>query len=201
MFAKDLQIIGIAGKIASGKSYVSKILRDRGYQVIDADKIGHDVLALDFVKQKIRKIFGNEVFDDAQPDVISRKKLGDLVFADNKALFTLNHLLFGIVYLRIVEMLLQVTDNIVFVESALLFSSGLDHICTGAIYVDADPEVRLGRLMQRGLTQDKALKRLHSQNDIPAVWDKEWFLIRNNGSEDSFLKEIDRCLLALKIER
>jgi dephospho-CoA kinase len=196
MFKKDIKIIGIAGKIASGKSYIGNLLRQNNYQVIDVDKVAHEVMELDFVKNKIRDIFGDDVFDGNN---VSRKKLGDLVFSDKQMLFTLNQLFFGIVYIRTVEQLLHAIGSVVFIENALLFSMGLDHICNAVIYVDARPHIRLNRMINnRGMTKERALKRLNSQDDLPSSWqDKEHYVIFNDGNKETFEKEVQECLSTL----
>ena len=53
-------IIGITGSIACGKSTISNYLKSKGYIVIDADKIGHEALDDDYVKEKLILAFGNE---------------------------------------------------------------------------------------------------------------------------------------------
>jgi dephospho-CoA kinase len=194
MFKKDVKIIGIAGKIASGKSYVGQTLHQKGYEVIDVDKVAHEVLGLDFVKDRVRKIFGDAVFADNGD--ISRKKLGDLVFSDETMLFTLNQLLFGIIYIRTVEKLLALDTNIVFIENALLFSMGLDHICDMVIYVISPDEDRLKRIIKnRGFDEERARKRLNSQDDIPDYsYPKSCFIIHNTGSLDDLAKRLDELL-------
>ena len=77
------KIIGLTGSIASGKSTVSNILKDMGYLVVDCDDINHRLL------KKARpgynavlEEFGEEILDEHGQ--IDRKKLGKLVFNDNK---------------------------------------------------------------------------------------------------------------------
>ena len=191
MFKKDIKIVGIAGKIASGKSFAGKLLREKGYEVIDVDKVAHEVLTIPFVKDRVRNLFGDSVFDSNGE--ISRKILGDLVFSDQTMLFTLNQLVFGIVYIKTVEKLLSLNSDIVFIESALLFSMGLDHICDAVVYVFALPEIRLKRIMEnRGLDKDRAVKRLLAQDDQPtAQYQRLLRVITNNKTEDDFKDEID----------
>ena len=57
-------IIGITGSIACGKSTISNYLKSKGYIVIDADKIGHEALDDDYVKEKLVLAFGNEILED-----------------------------------------------------------------------------------------------------------------------------------------
>lgn len=193
MFQKEVEIVGIAGKIGSGKSAVGALLRERGYTVIDVDKVAHEILGLPFVQDKIRHIFGDKVFD--HEGNVCRKTLGSIVFSDPVKLFTLNRLMFGLVYIRTVEKLLEFSHERIFIESALLFSVRLDHICDMILYVDASSDTRLGRIMEgRGLLRQQALKRLNSQDDFPATCNKKHFIIPNNCGKEELKRNILACL-------
>ena len=83
-------IIGITGSIACGKSTVSNYLKSKGYIVIDADKIGHEALEDDYVKEKLILAFGNKILEDNK---INRQKLGELVFGNSSNLNVLNSII------------------------------------------------------------------------------------------------------------
>ena len=68
--------VAITGNIASGKSEVQKILENKGYKVLDTDKIGHKILE---TCSEIKTTFAEcDVFDEFGD--ISREKLGKLIF-------------------------------------------------------------------------------------------------------------------------
>src|SRR5436309_2188032 len=73
-----MRIIGLLGGVASGKSFVAEQLRRLGAEVLDADRIGHDVLRLPEVRAAIRNHFGPQVFD-SEGEVI-RPALAAIVF-------------------------------------------------------------------------------------------------------------------------
>ena len=83
----DIVNIGITGSIACGKSTVSNYLRDKGYTIIDADKLGHTALTDDEVREKLEKSFGLRIIENNE---ISREKLGKLVFGNEENLKILN---------------------------------------------------------------------------------------------------------------
>lgn len=83
-------IIGITGSIACGKSTVSGYLKSKGYVVIDADKIGHEALDSDYVKEKLILTFGNDILENNK---INRRKLGELVFGKSNNLNILNSII------------------------------------------------------------------------------------------------------------
>ena len=70
-------VIGLSGGIASGKSAVARLFSDFGARLVNADRIGHEVLHLDDVKSQIFEIWGEEVFKDGEVD---RKALAKIVF-------------------------------------------------------------------------------------------------------------------------
>ncbi len=75
--------IGLTGRIACGKSTVSKIFAEHGFQVIDADKVSHELHNRPDIAAGIRHAFGDEVFEDG---LVSRKRLGMRVFSDRESL-------------------------------------------------------------------------------------------------------------------
>ncbi|WP_250635735.1 dephospho-CoA kinase [Leptotrichia sp. oral taxon 847] len=74
-------IIGITGGIGSGKSTVSRILRNKGFYFVDLDSISHDVIQNPKIKKQLLENFGNEIFDKEE---VLRKKLGEIVFKNKK---------------------------------------------------------------------------------------------------------------------
>ncbi len=85
--------IALTGGIASGKSSVVEIMLSLGFEVIDADKIAHDIL--DKQSQKVSELFGEMVVVDGRVD---RKALGSIVFEDKSKLKQLEALLHPLIY-------------------------------------------------------------------------------------------------------
>ena len=118
--------IGITGSIACGKSTVSNYLREKGYTIIDADKLGHIALTSDEVKEKLKNSFGYIILENNE---ISREKLGKLVFGNNENLKVLN----SIVHPYIRKIILQLQEKhrderLVFLDIALLFEAGFEDL-------------------------------------------------------------------------
>ncbi|MCP4228958.1 MAG: dephospho-CoA kinase, partial [bacterium] len=61
----DKIIIGLTGPIGAGKTAVARLLWDKGYIVIVADAVGHEILARSDIKAEIREAFGDDVFDES----------------------------------------------------------------------------------------------------------------------------------------
>jgi len=155
-------VIGLTGGIATGKSTVSQMLQKLGFIIIDADRIGHELLAQGTaVNEEIVRMFGSEFLD--KDDSISRKKLGEYVFSAPQALARLNRIMHPKIILRIRE-LLRTTEGIVVIDAALLIECGMQSLCDEIWVVTAPCEEQIRRIMRRNrLGREDALRRVDAQ--------------------------------------
>ena len=155
-------IIGITGSIACGKSTVSGYLKSKGYVVIDADKIGHEALDSDYVKEKLILTFGNDILENNK---INRRKLGELVFGNSNNLNILNSIIHPEIRRRILEEIDKNNDQeFIFIDVALLFEAKFDDLVDKIIVVYVDKNTQLTRLMKRNsISEKEALSRIVSQ--------------------------------------
>lgn len=164
-----MKVIGLTGGIASGKSTVSKMLVDLGAAVIDADRIAREVMKKGTpVWQKVREAFGDEYL--LPNGEIDRKKLGEFVFSNDKALKTLNSITHPAIYDEILSEIERLKakgqSKAIVVDAALLIEAGLCDIVDEVWLVVVDRESQIMRLMRRnGLTRQQALNRINSQMD------------------------------------
>jgi dephospho-CoA kinase len=156
-------IIGLTGNIACGKSQVAGILRELGAELIDADRVAHELLEPGTPEYgRIVERFGREIL---LPDgVIDRRKLGGIVFADPAALHDLEQILHPGVRPRIRARFAAAQAPVVVVEAIKLLEVGL-YLETDAVWVvTADRETQIARLMEsRGLTRSEAETRVDAQ--------------------------------------
>jgi dephospho-CoA kinase len=163
----NLLVIGLTGGIASGKSTVSLLLKQKGAVIIDADKISRQVMLPGKEAWfEIKKHFGDEILC---PDgKINRKKLGSLVFSDKKKLKILN----GITHPKIIdeiknELLVYKRENqrVVVIDAALLLEVGLDSYVDEVWVVTVDEKTQIQRLMNRekNMTVRQAINRIRAQ--------------------------------------
>ena len=185
--------IGITGSIACGKSTVSNYLKEKGYTIIDADKLGHIALTSDEVKEKLKKNFGLTILENNE---ISREKLGKLVFGNDENLKILN----SIVHPYIRKIILQLQENhrderFVFLDIALLFEAGFEDLVEKIIVVHVDEKIQLARLMSRNaLSKEQAMFRIESQmssNDKSKLGD---YVINNSNTKEETYRQIDLIL-------
>ena len=157
--------IALTGGIGSGKSTVARLLQARGAVVVDADAIAREIVepgqpAL----EEIREAFGDEVIDaDGR---LRRSRLAEIAFADPDALARLNAITHPRIAARSADLLaaapaeaVVVYDMPLLVEQGPAALAGWDAI----VVVDASDDVRLSRLMARGVDRADAVRRMAAQ--------------------------------------
>ncbi|HKW61240.1 MAG TPA: dephospho-CoA kinase [Candidatus Acidoferrum sp.] len=161
--------LGLTGGIASGKSAVAAMLRELGFEVLDADSLAHKTIEPGQpAYEEVLREFGSAITDSQGR--VDRAKLGALVFADRTKLDRLN----AIVHPRVAEAVLRQfsewqregTRDAAFVEAALLIESGIHQHLDGLVVAWCRPEQQLQRLAARGLSEDEARRRILSQMPV-----------------------------------
>ena len=134
-------IIGITGGIGSGKSTIARELAKRGYIVYDCDQEAKRIIAENAdVQQEIIDLLGEEAFVDG---IYNTQYVAKRVFEDSHLLAALNAIVHPAVGLDIMK---RKPD---FVESAILYESGLDILCDRIIVIDAPEDIRIARTITR----------------------------------------------------
>jgi len=190
-------IIGITGSIACGKSTVSNYLKSKGYIVIDADKIGHEALDDDYVKEKLILAFGNEILEDNK---INRQKLGELVFGNSSNLNVLNSIIHPEIRKKILEKIDKNNDKeLIFIDVALLFEAKFDDLVDKIIVVYVDKNTQLTRLMKRNsISEKEALSRIVSQMSPIEKAKLGDYTVNNNLDVINTYEQVDKVLSELK---
>ena len=161
-----MKIIGLTGGIASGKSTVSRFLKELGAVVIDADRIGHEVLRSDAgVRRELVAAFGRQILTPGGS--VSRRKLGKLVFADPEALTKLNQIMHPRIVARVEAQLERCRRDgvkVVVVEAALLLETGWALLVDEVWVTVANEAIVIKRLKGRsGLSKSESRARLSAQ--------------------------------------
>jgi dephospho-CoA kinase len=177
---------GLTGGVASGKSTVARVLEGLGAGIIDADRVGHELLRRPHpAYQEVVRRFGSEILDPTGE--IDRKRLGAVVFADPAKLRDLNAILHPPIIARVEELAAQHHAKnpgaVVVIDAALLFEAGIGRRFTKVLVVWCRPEQQIERLMAKtGLSRQEAEQRIAAQ--LP-VAEKRWradFEIDSSGS-------------------
>lgn len=185
-------IIGLTGGIGSGKSYISRELAKRGFAIYDSDREAKRIISENKdIQAAIIDLLGEEAFT---PNPLTRiyntQYVAKRVFEDPELLNKLN----AIVHPAVKEDISRQSSaiSLLFVESAILFESGLDKLCDKIVVVEAPEEVRIARTIARDYHHkatpeniNKVRARIRAQKEIPAgteVPQGKLLTIVNDGS-------------------
>lgn len=190
--------IGITGNTGSGKSTVTKMLWERlDALTIDVDRLGHWMIASSPVKDRILAEFPGEI--KCNNGNIIRGELAKLVFSDADKFKRLDDITRPALIDRLTAMmsLANEKDNLI-VDCALLCEWGLLDLFDTTIFVAADEDVRVKRLISsRGLSEDRATKQVAFQTKQESKICLVDIVINNNGNIGELVLEVDNKLGAL----
>ena len=184
----------ITGSIASGKSTVVNLLKERGFSVIDADLIAHE--QLEICKCEIVEVFGEQILDETGR--IDRKKLGAIVFNEPKKLKNLEQILHPKIKAEIFfkASQLECLGQIYFVDIPLFFEKKERYAeFKNVAVIYAPKELLLSRLMSRnGLSLNEAKARVELQMDIEQKKKMAKFIIDNSNDMENLKLELEKFL-------
>ncbi|MBL7995923.1 dephospho-CoA kinase [bacterium] len=185
-------MIGLTGGIGCGKTEVAKIFQQLGAKIIDADEIGKTVVETQpEVLQEIAMAFGQQFVNS--DGTLKRKELGAFVFADEEKKRQLNRIVHPHLFNRVrheIEAAQSAGNEIIVVDAALIYETGIENIFDKVIVVNADLKNRIARIKQRDqLTDDEISHRIASQMPLDEKVRRANIVISNNGSVES-LKEV-----------
>jgi dephospho-CoA kinase len=157
----------LTGGVACGKTTVARYFQELGARIIDADRIGHELLAPGLpTAQEVLRTFGEEILG---PDGrIDRKKLGNRVFSDPEQLRLLNAIVHPQLIARLHELAAEELrlncQTVVIIDAALIFEWGLDKSLAKVIAAWCRPEQQLERLVAKtGMPRTQAEQRIRAQ--------------------------------------
>ena len=189
--------IGVTGPSGAGKGAVSGIMQSHGFNVIDADKVYHDVISppsacLDELVAHV----GAEILT---PDGhLDRSVLSARVFSDSEKLELLN----GITHKYVVNKIRGITGctcsimpSACVIDAPLLIEAGLKGDCTFTIAVLADKNIRAQRISVRdGISHDKAMARINAQKDDDYYISQCDYVIYNDGNFAELRERVETIL-------
>lgn len=158
-------LTAVTGGIGSGKSVVCRMLRVMGYEVYDCDSRAKSLVDGDrSLQRRIMEEVCREAVDISS-GVIDRRLLGEIVFNDVSKLAVLNSIVHSAVRSDIKRWHSSHAGKILFIETAILYQSGLDLMVDAVWEVCAPQELRKSRVMGRdALSEGEIAARMRSQD-------------------------------------
>ena len=185
-------IIGIIGGIGSGKSAVAAEFAKLGCKVIDADKIAHELLNKDNVKEKIIDFFGPAILNSAEE--IDRRKLAEIVFADAEKIAWLNGIIHPLVIERAEELIKKYNSQknvkAIVLDMPLLVEVGWHKKCNQLIFIDAKQEIRAKRAQKMGFDKKQLKIRENFQISLDNKRNLTDNIIENNSGFSALVRQV-----------
>ena len=154
-------ILGITGGTGCGKTTLLNIIGEKGGIILDCDELYHELLERD---DALLSAIGARFPGTVEDGSLQRKKLGALVFSDEKALLDLNRITHSAVKQEVLRRL-EIRPALAAIDAIALFEGGLAQLCDMTIAVTAPIEDRVGRLMARdGISESYARSRIAAQH-------------------------------------
>lgn len=198
----DLPVIGVVGGIGSGKSSVPRHLAARRRLVIiDADRIGHELLQNSEVQKEIKIHFGDAVF--TEDGTVHRGELAKQVFGPTdqhtQSRQTLNSILHPRIRTNIQERIRKENQageaEAIVLDAALMLETGWHSVCDVVVFVDVSEATRIRRVVEtRGWTESELRKREANQFSIEKKKQLSHHIIDNNSTLDAAADAMERVL-------
>jgi dephospho-CoA kinase len=185
-------IIGLTGGVASGKSIISKVLKEEGAYLIDTDQIARELVEPETPTWKeLVRVFGKEILQE--DGSIHRKKLASKVFSDPEQKSLLDQIIHPRIKEEIDRHLERIArkdpEAIVIIDAPLLVEIGNHREMDKVIVVTSTEKQQIERLREReGINQKGAQRIIASQMPTQEKVKVADFVIQNEGS----LEEVER---------
>lgn len=195
-----LYLIGLTGGIACGKSTVLAMLRERGAQVIDADRVTHELQRPGQpVYDQIVAAFGAGIL--AEPDgAIDRKRLGAIVFSDPAELRRLEQIVHPAVHAHIHAWLEAVAAHggVAVIDAVKLLEAGWRPLCDAVWVVVCAEEQQVRRLIEtRAMSEAEASTRIAAQPPQASRAAQADVVIDNSGALDATRAQVEAAWSAI----
>jgi len=181
--------VALTGGIATGKSSVAKMFAQDGFDIIDADRVAHQML--DRYASDVASMFGSHLVHNG---IVDRKELGKIVFSDEASKEALEELLHPPIKEEIEQIAYSFeTEFRPYIIDIPLFFEGGNYDIGNVIVVYTPVSLQLERLMSRdSLSKEEALKRINSQLPIEDKKSLATYVIDNSSTFEHLVSEYQR---------
>lgn len=196
-------VLGITGGIGCGKSTVSGYFRDRGVMVLDADEISRQVTDVGGVAlPEIAELLGPRAI--TSQGALNRKYVASLVFSEKKKLDKLSSIIHRYVLSTIAEEIAKAAEKkvkLVVLDVPIPVRHGFVDVCNQIWVVSTRDDIRLERLVLRGMDRDDARKRMAMQMTREEYEDLADIVLENDGTIDELIEKVEKAVVQELNER
>lgn len=181
----------------AGKSTVSGVFGERGYDIVDCDGICRGIAEReDFLREVAEKISPRLVASDRKLD---RKLTAQLIFGDERKRELYNRIIYPYVTYEVIGKIRQARR--VLLDAPTLFEARLEGICTHIAAVVADIEICVNRIALRDkIPEEAARARLSAQHSADFFRRSSDFIIENNGSKELLIESANKIIEQLEMQ-
>lgn len=177
---------GITGGIGSGKSYVCRLLQKRGYEVYDCDNAAKRLIRTSpEIRRDLTDLIGSDTYFEEgggrkdKKYILNKKAVAEFLLASEENAHAIDRIVHPAVFQDFIE------SGMEWMESAIIFESGIYRLVDRIIVVTAPEEVRIQRVMQRdGISREKVLEWIGRQLPQDIVRERADYEIVNDGEAD-----------------
>ena len=194
-----MRLIGICGRSGCGKSVFCDIAREKGFVIIDCDKVYKEMVSCPSeCLNELERAFGNEIIAE---NSLNRRVLADIVFSNPEKLALLNEITHKHITKRVDEIIsLCPEESTVLLDAPTLFESGMSDRCEKIVAITASDEVCISRITERdNITEDKAKQRLSNQKSAEFLIENCDIIIYNETSLQDFENAANEVLTELML--
>ena len=157
-------LIGITGQIGAGKSTAAKVMEQMGAALIDADKIGRDVVENNSkLLKQLAHAFGGDIL--ASRGKLNRKRTAQIAFSSSSNKQKLDRLVHPFLLRELKKQIKNLSKkyNVIVIDAALLLDWRLDKLIDQVLVIHSGEEQRFQRLLKRGISPTDAKSRQRMQ--------------------------------------
>ncbi len=193
---KNSILIGLTGGIGSGKTTLTEFLLEKGFSVIDADKISREIMDEPETACEVVDFFGENIVD--QNGKIDRRKLRNVVFSDESLLKKLNMIFHEKIRSRInieIASLKKDGKSIIFLDAPLLIENKLDKMVDEVWIVSCSIESQIERVMKRDNSNRKEIEQIiKMQMPLDEKLKRANLVFKNDGSVLELKEKLESAL-------